>query len=636
MYTAFYGLFEKPFSLSPDPRYLFFADGHREALAHLRYGIDQGEGFIAVTGEVGTGKSTLCRALIEGLGEDTELAFLFNPPRSATELLQAIAHEFGLVPAGHQRHGLNDQLNQFLVDRKQQGLRVLLIIDEAQNLDTDVLEEIRLLSNLETANSKLIQIVLLGQPELDRKLDSRELRQLRERISVRWFLGPLSRVETGAYVAHRLQVAAGEKRDVFTAGALREIFRRSGGIPRRINLLADRCLLAGFGASEHQIRRAVVRRAAAEIEGGRAPRRLGASWLNPRIALAAALFFVSGAVGAWVGQSGSVGNSMDDIGLDSDAQGVAPVASAGPHTTEVGKKNIAGETATADTQPAILNSILTPKGSAPVRESEMGESETVYATDGADTVDAQDVLAGIKAVAPGPVGSRGDRLRNTILPGNFLGRLLDSQDATSAREAALVSIFDAYAMPRNWNTAWKVPANDDETVALIESRGLHVLRVSDADLDELRELNHPVLMTIRTELGDTRTVALRQLGTKRATFLGVIEEGALEVSLSEVEHLWDGEALVVWEPFETIPNVLVRGQHGNGVIWLQRVLGELGVYSGAATGTFDESTERSVRILQADAMLEPDGAVGPRTQMVLYEKLPRYDVPRLKSKEGSG
>jgi hypothetical protein len=266
----------------------------------------------------------------------------------------------------------------------------------------------------------------------------------------------------------------------------------------------------------------------------------------------------------------------------------------------------------------------------------MGESETVYATDGADTVDAQDVLAGIKAVAPGPVGSRGDRLRNTILPGNFLGRLLDSQDATSAREAALVSIFDAYAMPRGWNTAWKVPANDDETVALIESRGLHVLRISDADLDELRELNHPVLMTIRTELGDTRTVALRQLGTERATFLGVTEEGALEVSLSEVEYLWDGEALVVWEPFETIPNVLVRGQRGNGVIWLQRVLGELGVYSGAATGTFDESTERSVRILQADAMLDPDGAVGPRTQMVLYEKLPRYDVPRLKSKEGSG
>ena len=635
MYTAFYGLFEKPFSLSPDPRYLFFADGHREALAHLRYGIDQGEGFIAVTGEVGTGKSTLCRALIEGLGEDTELAFLFNPPRSATELLQAIAHEFGLVPAGHQRHGLNDQLNQFLVDRKQQGLRVLLIIDEAQNLDTDVLEEIRLLSNLETANSKLIQIVLLGQPELDRKLDSRELRQLRERISVRWFLGPLSREEAGAYVAHRLQVAAGEKRDVFTPGALREIFRRSGGIPRRINLLADRCLLAGFGASEHQIGRAVVRRAAAEIEGGRAPRRLGASWLNPRIALAAALLFVSGAVGAWVGQSASVGNSIENIGLDSDAQVVAPVVSAGTHTTEVGKKNIAGETATADTQLAILNSILTPKESAPVRENEMGESETVYAT-AAAAIDAQDVLAGTKAVAPGPVGSRGDRLRNTILPGNFLGRLLDSQDATSAREAALVSIFDAYAMPRDWNTAWKVPTNDEETVALIESRGLHVLRFSDADLDELRELNHPVLMTIRTELGDTRTVALRQLGTERATFLGVTEEGALEVSLSEVEHLWDGEALVVWEPFETIPNVLVRGQRGNGVIWLQRVLGELGVYSGAATGTFDESTERSVRILQADAMIEPDGAVGPRTQMVLYDKLRRYEVPRLKTKEGSG
>ena len=174
MYTAFYGLYEKPFSLSPDPRYLFFSNGHREALAHLRYGIEEGEGFIAVTGEVGTGKSTLCRALIGGFGPETEVALLFNPPRSATELLQSIAQEFGLEPAGHQRHALNDQLNRFLLDRKKLGKRVLLIIDEAQNLDAHVLEEIRLLSNLETASSKLIQIVLLGQPELDRKLDSNE------------------------------------------------------------------------------------------------------------------------------------------------------------------------------------------------------------------------------------------------------------------------------------------------------------------------------------------------------------------------------------------------------------------------------------------------------------------------------
>ena len=166
MYTAFYGLFEKPFSLSPDPRYLFLANAHREALAHLRYGIDQGEGFIAVTGEVGTGKSTLCRAMIEGLGPETEVAFLFNPPRSATELLQAIAQEFGLDRVGHQRHALNDQLNRFLLERKKLGHNVLLIIDEAQNLDAHVLEEVRLLSNLETSSSKLIQIVLLGQPEL--------------------------------------------------------------------------------------------------------------------------------------------------------------------------------------------------------------------------------------------------------------------------------------------------------------------------------------------------------------------------------------------------------------------------------------------------------------------------------------
>lgn len=616
MYTAFYGLFEKPFSLSPDPRYLFFADGHREALAHMRYGIEQGEGFIAVTGEVGAGKSTLCRALIEGFGEETELAFLFNPPRSATELLQSIAHEYGLTPAGHQRHTLNEQLNNFLVDRKRAGRRVLLIIDEAQNLDAHVLEEIRLLSNLETANSKLIQIILLGQPELDRKLDSRELRQLRQRISVRWFLGPLSREETASYVAHRLQVAAGEKRDIFTPGALREIYKRTGGIPRRINLLADRCLLAGFGASEHRIGRAVVRRAAAEIEGTSASRSSGLGWLSLRTAGAVALFLLAGVLGNWASQSDSLRRAIDFGEGQQSGQPLPPVAAAGIRTNNAGSP--------ANAQLELLNSILDPNASSAVADVERSEE-----------LDAQS-LEGIKSLAPGPVGTRGDRLRNTILPGNFLGRLLDHQDATLAREAAIVAIFESFATPTDDDAEWDVPQGDAETAQLLESRGLRVLRVSDANLNELRELNHPVIMTMRTELGDVRTVALRRLDDNSATLFGVTDDGAIEVSITEVENQWDGEAMIVWEGFERIPAVLSRGQRGSGVVWLQRALGELGVYSGATTGTFDDSTERSVRMLQADAMIDPDGAVGPRTQMVLYNKLPRYNVPRLEPKKGSG
>jgi general secretion pathway protein A len=270
MYTEYYQLREKPFSLSPDPRFLYLSASHREALAHVLYGIDQGEGFIAVTGEVGTGKTTLCRTLLERMGPQAEVAFLFNPSVSGAELAQAICVELGLPVRNRSRAALHDELNAFLLAMHHAGRRVLLIVDEAQNLTVEALEEIRLLSNLETATSKLIQIVLFGQPELDEQLDSHALRQLRQRISVRWRLTPLSAAESREYVRHRLRIAAGANRDLFTPAALREIRRRARGIPRLLNLLADRALLAGYASGADRVDTTHVSRAAREIlSGGR-------------------------------------------------------------------------------------------------------------------------------------------------------------------------------------------------------------------------------------------------------------------------------------------------------------------------------------------------------------------------------
>ena len=273
MYTAHYGLREKPFSLTPDPRYLVLSSSHREALAHVLYGVEQGEGFIAVTGEVGTGKTTLCRTLLERLGAETEVAFVFDPLLTPDELLRAVCAEFGLPISERSPAELSDGLNRFLLEANRKGRRVVLVVDEAQNLPVATLEQIRLLSNLETSTAKLIQILLFGQPELDEMLESPELRQLRQRISVRYRLSALSRGEARDYVRHRVRVAAGGDREIFTAGALREIERRGRGIPRLVNLLADRALLAGYAEGAQQVDRPQVHRAAREILRARGARR---------------------------------------------------------------------------------------------------------------------------------------------------------------------------------------------------------------------------------------------------------------------------------------------------------------------------------------------------------------------------
>jgi general secretion pathway protein A len=302
MYTEFYGLREKPFALTPDPRFLFLSASHREALAHVLYGIEQGEGFISVTGEVGTGKTTLCWTLLERLGAETEVAFLFNPMLSGEELLRAVSAEFGLPSEGLSRTQLSDQLNRFLLEQRRAGRRVLLIIDEAQTLPPQTLEEIRLLSNLETSTSKLLQILLFGQPELDAKLESRELRQLRQRISVRWALQALDAAETREYVRHRIRTASGAHGELFSEGALREVHRRSGGVPRLVNLICDRALLAGYAAGTSQVGSSLVADAAREVLGRKGRNKLARTWSlgGPVVVAAAALasLVIAGAI-AW-------------------------------------------------------------------------------------------------------------------------------------------------------------------------------------------------------------------------------------------------------------------------------------------------------------------------------------------------
>jgi len=273
MYLEHYGLREPPFSITPDPRYVFLSDRHRDALAHLLYGIGKGGGggFVQLTGEVGTGKTTLCRLLLEQLPENTRVALVLNPKLSPVELVETVCEELKLDIDGKRGSlkALTDTLNVFLLDAYAQGLRVVLIVDEAQNLSTESLEQVRLLTNLETPTQKLLQIILLGQPELRELLGRPDLRQLAQRITARYHLTPLDGAETESYVRHRMAVA-GAPRLPFTRLGFKALFQRSGGIPRLINIIADRALMAGYARGKDGIGERLVNRAADETLPGHA------------------------------------------------------------------------------------------------------------------------------------------------------------------------------------------------------------------------------------------------------------------------------------------------------------------------------------------------------------------------------
>ncbi len=297
MYTSFFGLQEKPFAITPDPRYLYLSERHAEALAHLLYGINEAGGFIQLTGEVGTGKTTVIRSLLEQLPGHADVALILNPRVTPAEFLLTICEELH-VPVPESGRGstktLMDLLGRHLLDTHASGRRVVLIVDEAQNLSTQTLEQVRLLTNLETATTKLLQIILIGQPELRELLDQPELRQLAQRITGRYHLNPLSREETAGYVKHRMRIA-GATAEVFTPSALREIHRLSGGIPRVINVICDRALLGAFTQEEHRAGANLVRQAASEVYGRPVP----APWLKWATAAAVAGALALVAVGLW-------------------------------------------------------------------------------------------------------------------------------------------------------------------------------------------------------------------------------------------------------------------------------------------------------------------------------------------------
>jgi len=572
MYEAYFNLASAPFAVTPDPRYVYLTTRHQEALAHLQYGILQPGGFVQLTGEVGTGKTTLCRTLLQRIEPGSEIAFLFNPQLSGLELLQAINSEFGLETQGKTRRELMDQLNRFLLTKRQEGRRVLLLIDEAQNLEREALEQVRLLSNLETDTAKLIQIILLAQPELDVILESPELRQLRQRINVRWRLRPLSASETRDYVRHRLRVAAGGAREIFSDFALREIHRRSGGVPRIINRLCDRALLAGYAEGVKEIGLGTVAEVQREFDGrDDAATRSDESSLSER--LHTHRLELGAAAGAFIAVALSAGvmwwNANREPAPDAAARAPAVARAPGPVSAP----------ASVDAPPPALSPPQDPPPPAQPTE------ET-----GSVPVDLGSALAHSSPAAT----------------------VAASLDALLRRWGSEPLGADVLSLPQFGE--------------LLENTGFAVLSLEGANLELLAAIDRPALVVLSALDGAPRGLLLSGIEGDVATLEGVTPT-PLRVPLSELAAHWSGQAFVPWKDHATLPRLIGPGASGASVRWLQEALAKLGFYEGEWNGAFGTTTQTAVRAFQSEESLPVDGWVGPLTLIRLYERLPGYAAP---------
>jgi general secretion pathway protein A len=568
MYLQFFGLAEKPFAITPDPRYLYLSGRHADALAHLVYGINEAGGFIQLTGEVGTGKTTTIRSLLARAPKSAEIALILNPRLSATEFLRALCEELGLGAddnAGADNKSLVDLLNRYLLRAHAQGRRVVLVVDEAQNLAPDVLEQVRLLTNLETETQKLLQIILIGQPELRKLLAREDLRQIAQRITARFHLDPLSRDETYAYVRHRLRVA-GATTDIFTRGSLREIYRISGGIPRVINILCDRAMLGAYTQELHQVPASLVRRAGAEIFG----REFLPGWMPFAASALAAVILAGSTLLLW--RYASSGWLPDFVHSAHHAAPTAAVA-AGP----AGSPPAGAATATSAAPAAA------------------GAPAVAPATNAAP-------------VATGPIAV--PTLAQTLIQDH------DSTDSDSAFHQ-LLSLWSAEYVPG------KV---DGCTQAL--TQGLRCL-VQRGSFAQLRLLNRPAILMLSDDSGAACQVVLRELHDDTARLL--IGTRTVTVGVAELSRYWFGDFVLLWRPGTRDVRDLSQGMHGALVRRLREQLGRWSGADSDPTNSdaFDGDLMQLVEQFQRANRLTVDGVAGIETQVALDAALAGPDSPRL-------
>jgi len=569
MYLKHFNLSERPFSITPDPRFLYMSDRHREALAHLLYGLGEGGGFVQLTGEVGTGKTTICRCLLEQVPENVDVALVLNPKVTAEELIATVCDELGVAYPDqiHSIKTLTDILNRHLLDAYARGRRTVLIIDEAQNLSADVLEQVRLLTNLETPTRKLLQIILIGQPELRALLARPEMRQLSQRVTARYHLEPIAQQEVSGYIQHRLQIC-GASHIVFNKRTVDLIRRLSGGVPRLINVLCDRSLLGAYVEGKSQVDRQIVKKAAREVLAEDAELPDMRRWVVPVLAGLAGALLVAVVLyfHPWRGV---------DIraALSGDGETSPPVAAA---------------------PPAPASKRATASGELPVASA------------------VNDIAAAEGAPTP-PVTVTQDRIS--------LGSLLAAADSSYYRSAWKTLLAQ-----------WQIDLPNEikpDFCNFVYVNGMRCSFGTGGTWANLRFYDRPVILKLDTADGQRVPVVLRHLDGAVAEL--VFGDQMYTVPTEQVDPYWHGDYILLLQAPPNGSMNMKTGFAGPDVGWLREQIGHIQGVDLASPNPlyFDDVLRQHVLDFQRDNGLATDGIVGKNTLIRLNSQSGHPGIPRL-------
>lgn len=571
MYTGYFGLKQAPFSIAPDPHYLFMSERHREALAHLLYGIEGGGGFVLLSGEIGAGKTTICRCFLEQLPKHCNVAYIFNPKLTVGDLLKTICHEFQVSVKHNDQSPPTvkdylDPLNDHLLRSHASGQRNILIIDEAQNLSPHVLEQLRLLTNLETSERKLLQIILIGQPELRQMLARPELEQLAQRVIARYHLGALTEMESRQYIQHRMSVAGLQGPLPFSDDALRQIHALTRGVPRRINLLCDRALLGAYATGLPRVERSVVDKAAGEVFESEALALMPAPATGPgrgqrlgTLALGAVGGAVSAAALFWLWTGGGVAPAPTPLDISQRPTAIAPVR--------------------APSQRAEASLAAPASAPDPATEAKTGQ----------------------------PVAA--DPVRPEPMPGPPPAEALWLSEAAALRELGPL-----------WGTA----LSDAAPCADAQRQQLQCFRISRMTLHGLRQMDRPAVLLLRLPGQGSGWVVLSAITSETATLRTA--NGHWLMPLTALADIWRGDYATLWRTPPGQQGRLNNGNSGPAADWLVQQLKQLQT-SGRLAADADDFSSR-IRAFQRSQGIDGDGLAGPMTFMLINRAID-VDEPRL-------